>query len=211
MSFVEQVRAALEASGSRRALPWWPSGHTFAVVLTHDVEGPFGLSHLQDVLALERARGFRSSVSFVGDTYTVPDSLLQELRAGRLRDSPARLATRRATLRVACSVRRAAAQDESAAAAVGGGRVQIADDASQSVVDAGPRGGVGLVLLRHRPVRADARRGDEHLALRDGTIRGTALHAAARPHPHRDAGRDEPADLGGEARLHRRLTRAWRS
>jgi len=81
VSFVEQVRAVLEESlSSMRVLPWWPSGHSFAVVLTHDVEGPFGLSHLQDVLALERAAGFRSSVSFVGGTYTVPDSLLQELR-----------------------------------------------------------------------------------------------------------------------------------
>jgi peptidoglycan/xylan/chitin deacetylase (PgdA/CDA1 family) len=80
VSFVEQARLALDASGPGRALPWWPSGHRFAVVLTHDVEGPFGLSHLQDVLALESARGFRSSVSFVGDTYRVPDSLLRELR-----------------------------------------------------------------------------------------------------------------------------------
>ena len=80
VSFAEQVRAELEASDSIRPLPWWPSGHSYAVVLTHDVEGPFGLSHLQDVLELERARGFRSSVSFVGDTYTVPDGLLRDLR-----------------------------------------------------------------------------------------------------------------------------------
>ena len=80
VTFAEQVRAALEASGPGRALPWWPDGHSCAVVLTHDVEGPFGLSHLLDVLALERARGFRSSVSFVGDTYEVPDSLLRDVR-----------------------------------------------------------------------------------------------------------------------------------
>ena len=80
VTFAEQVRAALEAGGPEPALPWWPNGHSCAVVLTHDVEGPFGLSHLLDVLALERARGFRSSISFVGDTYTVPDSLLREVR-----------------------------------------------------------------------------------------------------------------------------------
>ncbi len=79
VAFVEQVRAALQASESGVALPWWPSGHGFAAVLTHDVEGPFGLSHLQEVLALERARGLRSSISLVGDIYTVPDSLLREL------------------------------------------------------------------------------------------------------------------------------------
>jgi len=81
VSFVEQVRTALEESQSMRALSWWPSGQSFAVVLTHDVEGPFGLAHLMDVLSVEREAGFRSSVSFVGDTYGVPDSLLQELRA----------------------------------------------------------------------------------------------------------------------------------
>ncbi len=92
VAFAEQVRAALEApgeasaatsgdaGGDARPLPWWPPGHDFAVVLTHDVEGPFGLAHLPDVLALERERGFRSSVSFVGDTYEVPASLLAELR-----------------------------------------------------------------------------------------------------------------------------------
>lgn len=81
VSFVEQVRTALEKSPSMRALPWWPSAHAFAAVLTHDVEGPFGLAHLQDVLALERERGFRSSVSFVGDTYPVPGALIADLRA----------------------------------------------------------------------------------------------------------------------------------
>jgi len=81
VSFAERVRAVLEESCSMRTLPWWPSGHSFAVVLTHDVEGPFGLAHLMDVLTVEREAGFRSSVSFVGDAYDVPDSLLRELRA----------------------------------------------------------------------------------------------------------------------------------
>lgn len=79
--FVEHVRRVLDRSPSRQALPWWPYGNSFAVVLTHDVESPFGLSHLQDLLDLERERGFRSSVSFVGDAYGVPDSLVQDLRA----------------------------------------------------------------------------------------------------------------------------------
>lgn len=79
VSFVEQARAALAAAASRQPLPWWPSDDSFAVVLTHDVEGPFGLAHLEDVLALERARGFRSSISFVGGAYAVPDALLHEL------------------------------------------------------------------------------------------------------------------------------------
>ena len=79
--FAEQVRAALEASGTERAAPWWPDDRACAVVLTHDVEGPFGLSRLLDLLALEQTRGLRSSVSFVGGTYRLPDSLLHELRA----------------------------------------------------------------------------------------------------------------------------------
>jgi hypothetical protein len=81
VSFVERVRTALEESQAMRALSWWPSGHSFAVVLTHDVEGPFGLAHLMDVLSVEREAGFRSSVSLIGDTYHVPGSLLDELRA----------------------------------------------------------------------------------------------------------------------------------
>ncbi|HTX68655.1 MAG TPA: hypothetical protein VMH50_05860 [Thermoleophilia bacterium] len=80
VSFAEQVHAVLEKTGSARPLPWWPSGRSFAITLTHDVEGPYGVSHLPDLLALERERGFRSSVSFVGAAYQVPSSLLDDLR-----------------------------------------------------------------------------------------------------------------------------------
>ena len=81
VSFAEQTRALLEASLGMHAAPWWPGGSDFAVVLTHDVEGPFGLSHLEDLLAVERDRGFRSSVSLVGNSYSVPESLVQELHS----------------------------------------------------------------------------------------------------------------------------------
>ena len=79
--FVEEVRTILEASLPERPLPWWPAGHSMAVVLTHDVESPFGLSHLEDLLALERERGLRSSVSLVGDAYQIPESLVRDLHA----------------------------------------------------------------------------------------------------------------------------------
>jgi len=43
----------------------WPNGKQFALVLTHDVEGPLGLTNCKEVMEREMALGFRSSFNFV--------------------------------------------------------------------------------------------------------------------------------------------------
>lgn len=55
--------------------PGWPNGKRFAVVLTHDVEGPTGLSQCEGVLKLEQEKGFRSSFNFIpeGDYRVTPE------------------------------------------------------------------------------------------------------------------------------------------
>jgi len=45
--------------------PGWPDGKKFALVLTHDVEGPRGLRNLPKVMELEQALGFRSSFNLI--------------------------------------------------------------------------------------------------------------------------------------------------
>jgi len=57
--------------------PGWPNGKRFAVVLTHDVEGPKGLGRTLQLMEAESRHGFRSSFNFVpkGD-YRV-DALLR--------------------------------------------------------------------------------------------------------------------------------------
>ena len=56
----------------------WPGGKQFAFVLTHDVEGAKGLSRVEQVTALERRIGFRSSFNFVPDGEYVLSSDLRE-------------------------------------------------------------------------------------------------------------------------------------
>lgn len=58
----------------------WPEGKKFALVLTHDVEGPRGLAKCRHLMELERKFGFRSSFNFIpeGD-YEVPAELRAEL------------------------------------------------------------------------------------------------------------------------------------
>ena len=60
--------------------PGWPLGHGFAVVLTHDVEGPEGLARVRRLAELEMSLGFRSSFNFIpeGD-YVVPEELREWL------------------------------------------------------------------------------------------------------------------------------------
>jgi hypothetical protein len=52
----------------------WPGGKRFALVLTHDVEGPTGRDRCVKLLQLEKDQGFRSAFYFVPERYkTSPD------------------------------------------------------------------------------------------------------------------------------------------
>lgn len=63
--------------------PGWPKDKQFAVVLTHDVEGPLGLTRCRQLMELERRLGFRSSFNFIPEgPYQVPEDLRRELREG---------------------------------------------------------------------------------------------------------------------------------
>jgi glycosyltransferase involved in cell wall biosynthesis len=70
-----------EAAGNPR-VGWagWPGGKKFALVLTHDVEGPAGLAKCRRLMELEMKLGFRSSFNFIpeGD-YEVSRELREEL------------------------------------------------------------------------------------------------------------------------------------
>jgi hypothetical protein len=59
-----------------KAWPGWPNGKKFALVLTHDVEGPAGLAKCRRLAELEMALGFRSCFNFIPEgSYIVPDEL----------------------------------------------------------------------------------------------------------------------------------------
>src|SRR6516162_1846748 len=58
----------------------WPEGKQFALVLTHDVEGPLGLTRCRQLMDLERKLGFRSSFNFIPEgPYEVPAEVRFEL------------------------------------------------------------------------------------------------------------------------------------
>lgn len=62
--------------------PGWPGGKQFAVVLTHDVEGPRGLARCAELANREAKAGFRSSFNFIPEgAYRTPASLRDELSA----------------------------------------------------------------------------------------------------------------------------------
>jgi uncharacterized protein len=72
-----EVWPILESAGRRPdGWPGWPEGKQFALVLTHDVEGPKGLNRCRQLAELEMQLGFRSSFGFVpeGD-YSLPPAL----------------------------------------------------------------------------------------------------------------------------------------
>jgi hypothetical protein len=61
--------------------PGWPGGKQFALVLTHDVEGPRGLANCERLMELEMELGFRSSFNFIPEgSYVVPDRLRDRMR-----------------------------------------------------------------------------------------------------------------------------------
>ncbi len=56
--------------------PGWPDGKQFALVLTHDVEGPRGLSLVKQLAELEMKLNFRSSFNLIPEgEYLVPSAL----------------------------------------------------------------------------------------------------------------------------------------
>jgi hypothetical protein len=59
----------------------WPSGRTWTLVLTHDVETVQGLRRLSTLRDIECAAGFRSSWNLVPRRYDVPDTTVAGLKA----------------------------------------------------------------------------------------------------------------------------------
>ena len=56
--------------------PGWPMGKKFAVVLTHDVEGPAGVARCRELAGHEEKLGFHSSFNFIPEgPYTVGEDL----------------------------------------------------------------------------------------------------------------------------------------
>jgi hypothetical protein len=56
--------------------PGWPEKKQFALVLTHDVEGPKGLRNVRPLAELEMELGLRSSFNFIPEgSYHAPESL----------------------------------------------------------------------------------------------------------------------------------------
>ncbi len=68
------------AGGPVPFLDLWPSGRSWALVLTHDVETAAGYHDMELLRAPERARGYRSSWNFVGGRYQVDDEKVHSLQ-----------------------------------------------------------------------------------------------------------------------------------
>jgi hypothetical protein len=78
---VDLVRQAV-ADAAGHAVPYiesWPSGYSWALVLTHDVETQFGAEAIELVRGIEAAAGYRSSWNLVPERYRVPDELVRGL------------------------------------------------------------------------------------------------------------------------------------
>lgn len=58
----------------------WPNGHTWAFVLTHDVEHAEGFAVADRVIALERAQGLRSSWNLVPKRYETDPAFVTHLK-----------------------------------------------------------------------------------------------------------------------------------
>ena len=79
----DSFREAIRANGGERVpfVNFWPGGHRFAYILTHDVEGPAGIENIERVRKVERVHGVVSSWNFVAEDYPIPPGLFEKLRA----------------------------------------------------------------------------------------------------------------------------------
>lgn len=79
----EWVRRALQEMGERDAwhIGFWPEGRRCAIVLTHDVESPLGVSRIERMADLEERYGFRSSWNLPLAQYEIDWKVLERVRA----------------------------------------------------------------------------------------------------------------------------------
>jgi predicted glycosyltransferase len=62
--------------------PGWPEGKQFALVLTHDVEGPSGLDKVTRLMRVESQLGFRSSFNLIPEgPYRVPPEFREQIES----------------------------------------------------------------------------------------------------------------------------------
>jgi hypothetical protein len=78
----ESFRSAIRANDGDSVpfVNFWPDGHRFAYILTHDVEGPDGVANIERVREVERAHGIVSSWNFVAEDYKIPPGVFEKLR-----------------------------------------------------------------------------------------------------------------------------------
>jgi hypothetical protein len=74
-----ELVAGIAGQAVPRIAPW-PGGHSWALVLTHDVETEIGYRSLAGLRELEEAAGCRSSWNLVPRRYEVADDVVEELR-----------------------------------------------------------------------------------------------------------------------------------
>jgi hypothetical protein len=82
--FQWEVARQVMQQQERTALPFihfWPQGHRYAFVLTHDVETAAGQDRVLELADLDASYGFRSSFNFVPEQYRLNHGVLAELRA----------------------------------------------------------------------------------------------------------------------------------
>jgi hypothetical protein len=61
-------------------IDFWPHGHGFAFVITHDIETLAGQAQALALAELDARYGFRSSFNFVAERYALDRGLMEELR-----------------------------------------------------------------------------------------------------------------------------------
>jgi hypothetical protein len=75
------LRHVTDAAGEAiPSLAPWPNGHSWALVLTHDVETAVGYENMRVFLDLEREHGYRSSWNFVPKRYAIEDVTVEGLK-----------------------------------------------------------------------------------------------------------------------------------
>ncbi len=81
--FQFQCLASLLEQRGLNSIPhinFWPKGHRYAFVLTHDIEEEQGAAFVETVAALEEQYGFRSLFNFVPERYPIDTNLLHDLK-----------------------------------------------------------------------------------------------------------------------------------
>jgi len=78
INFLTNLMVKVSREGKIPCIGFWPKGHDFCCVLTHDVETALGIKNIENLLKIEEESGVRSVINIVPEKYETDERAIED-------------------------------------------------------------------------------------------------------------------------------------